>query len=130
MFCARRYKTLMGLLLSLAAILLAHERFPPRSMNSKSPVVLQCSPPLQKNENYPHSPNLQRPCPQHSSALVLCHVRRRTPLLLRYLLIPQPLHRILLPASRCLLAAWLCSVSHGDNRVAIRFTFAVAGFNV
>lgn len=35
----------MGLLLSLAAILLAHERFPPRGMNSKSPVVLQCSPP-------------------------------------------------------------------------------------
>lgn len=121
----------MGLLLSLAAILLAHERLPPRGMNSKSPVVLQCSPPpLQKNENIPHSPNLQRPCPQHSRPLILCHVWRRTPLLLRYLLIPQPLHRILLPASRCLLAACLCSVSHGDNRVAIRFTFAVAGFNV
>lgn len=85
---------------------------------------------IQKNSINHHSPNLQRPCPQHSRPLIFCHVWRRTPLLFRNLLIPQPLHRILLPASRCFLAAWLCSVSHRDNRVAIRFTFAVAGFNV
>lgn len=50
-FCACRHKTLMGLPFSLAAILLAHERFPPRGMNSKSPVVLQWL--ARKNENTP-----------------------------------------------------------------------------
>lgn len=40
------------------------------------------------------------------------------------------MQRILLPASRRLLAACLGSVSNGDNRMTIRFTLAVAGFNV
>ena len=52
---------------------------------------IDTSPPNQTN-----IPNLQRPRPQHPRPLILCHIRRRRPLLRRNLLILQSSHRILL----------------------------------
>lgn len=46
-----------------------------------------------------HLPNLQRPCPQDSRSLILGHVRRCTPLILRNLLFLGRNRRIFLPTA-------------------------------
>ena len=60
-------------------------------------------------------PNLQRPRPQHPCLLILGHIRRRGPLVLRNLLLPQPDHRISLPGS----TAASGSISNGYNIILV-----------
>lgn len=60
-------------------------------------------------------PNLQRPCPQHSRPLVLGHVRRSDPLIVRDLLLQHSLDRI--QRACCLLL--LCRVAARYNVVAV-----------
>ena len=53
-----------------------------------------------------HIPNLQSPSPQHPRPLILRHIRRRTPLLIRNLLLLQPHNRILPHLLRSSLAVY------------------------
>lgn len=67
----------------------------------------------ERQHNQPiHIPDLQRPRSQHPRPLILGHIRRCTPLLLRDLLFLQSHHGVLLPrASRAGI------LSHLDNAV-------------
>lgn len=60
--------------------------------------------PLSHEGKYPDVPDLQRARAQDPRALIFSHIRRRTPLPIRDLLLPEPHDRILLPRrGRCFL---------------------------
>lgn len=79
---------------------------PPRTRNAKRTSTNETRKERERDREK-NTPNLQRPRTQHARTLILGHIRSRTPLIIRNLLLPQTQDRIFLSRRRtCPSSIW------------------------